>query len=216
MDYKGLRRLRQVQLARIVGVSPAAITKWAHRGCPRNDDRTYDLAAVVGWIREGGVDVSRLPQEVTRGIVGVSRPTMSAWTRRGCPRNEDRTYDLGAVVGWRLDELKRQLDEQRAAAASARARREESAAAMAEMDLAERRGDLVPRAAMVAGWCARYQTVKSMLLAMVRGLRQRKAPAELVEWVEGYLARMLTQLAAGQVALKLPRRIAKLLEGDGE
>jgi hypothetical protein len=34
--------------------------------------------------------------------MGVSRVTVLSWTRGGCPRNQDQSYSLPEVIGWRI------------------------------------------------------------------------------------------------------------------
>lgn len=214
LDYAVLGSLRQVQLAKILGVTGPAVTAWGKRGCPRNDDGTYDLVAVVGWIRGGAVDLHRLPQRAVLEVLDITRPTIGQWAGRGCGRNVDGTYDLAVVVKWRLDELQGRIAAARQEIGRGRARREMAQAELAEMALAERRGELLPRGPVVAGWIARYQVVKSMLLGLVRRARgQYGLDRDQVRHIDDDVKAMLGQLGRAQPALQLKAAEARILLG---
>lgn len=36
--------------------------------------------------------------------MGVGRSTLTDWTKRGCPRNQDGSYDICDVVSWRIEQ----------------------------------------------------------------------------------------------------------------
>jgi phage terminase Nu1 subunit (DNA packaging protein) len=206
-------RLQQNQVASLLGVTSPAVTAWRKRGCPRNEDGSYDLAAVVRWVRAGAFDASRLPQTEVLRIFGVSKPGLLDWHRRGCPRNEDRSYDLAAVVQWRMRELEARAKQARQLSGLDEARRRKTAAdaQLAEMTLAQRRGDLLPRTAVVAGWVSRYKAVQSRLMGMLGRLGSRGVTAEHVALVREEILDMLRDLAAGQVCLQLSPAEAETL-----
>ena len=52
-------------------------------------------------------DMARMNGAQVARVFGVTRQAVSAW--KGVPRNADRTYDLPAVVAWRLRELEDEL-----------------------------------------------------------------------------------------------------------
>jgi len=198
-------KLRQTQVASLLGVSGPAITKWGTRGCPRNSDKSYDLAAVVRWLREGACDVGRLPQTEVLRILGVTKPTLGDWAKRGCPRNRDRSYDLAAVVAWRTSELEERITGARRMSVLEKARARKAAAdgEMAEMALAQRKSELLPRAAVVAGWVARYKAVQARLTGMLGRLGSRGVSDEHVGLVREEVIEVMKDLAAGQVSLQL-------------
>lgn len=191
-----------------------AITKWGRRGCPRNEDRSYNLGEVCAWLRTGACDVRRLPQVEALRVLGVSKPALREFEKRGCPRNRDGTYDATRVVPWRLAELQQRIAAARKMSAreAAQARRAESDAAMRELDLAERRGELVSRPAVVAGWIARIQTVKACLMGLVGRLGGQGFGDDQVELVRTEMLGIVRRLATGQVALQLTPAAAKALE----
>lgn len=211
IPYRELDRLTGRQIATIFGISASAITQWVGRGCPRNDDKSYSLRAVVEWRAAGGADPERSPNDATAAILGVSRQALWAMVRRGCPRNEDGTYDLAAVVQWRTAELEQREARSRAVAGSGRARREQAQAELAEMQLAERRAEMLPRIALVAGWIARYRVIQSMLVAFCRRCKGYGLDPGQVATVTDDIGAILDQLAQGQPGLQLTQAEATLL-----
>lgn len=216
IDYAGLADLRGVQIARIFGVGGGTVTKWAARGCPRSATRRYSLAEVAAWLRGGGVTLERMRQEQVLQVLGVTRPTIGQWQQRGCPRNEDGSYDLAAVVQWRIAEIEERLAASRRIVAAGRARRETALAERAEIELCEMKGELLPRQAIVAGWVARYQVLRAQLMGLVRRISGRGIGEEQREQIEGDVREMLAELARGQPALRLSAEEAELLrDGNG-
>lgn len=97
---------------------------------------------------------STWPGAVTQAAIvklfGLKQQTIAEWE---CPRNEDGSYDVGAVVQWRFNRLKEQLEAARAAAGegyqgnSPQLERKRAAdAAMAEARYGEHVKTLVSRA----------------------------------------------------------------------
>jgi len=214
-DYAALASLAQRQLAKILGVTGPAVTKWGRSGCPRNADKTYDLTAVARWLRRGAVDVSRLPQGEMLAVCGITRPTAAQWRARGCPRNANGSYDLAAVVRWRLAELETRIADGRADRNRARSRRETALARMAELELAEREGELLPRGATVAGWIARYFVLKSQLGTLVRRARsQHGLTGRQADAIAADVEAMIEQLQRSQPALQIPARVAKAIRAE--
>ena len=214
-------RLMRSQLASLLGVSPSTVSRWRLRGCPRRDDGTYDLPVVAAWMRGGGMDVSRLPQAEIVSLCGITRATLGDWQRRGCPRNRDGTYDGPRVMAWRLAELERRIADARRLSAldAVRVRRGRLAAESAELDLAQRRGELLPRVAVIAGWVARYQTLRACMHGMLGRLGPRGLTAEQIAGVQAEIEQMLSHLADGHVALQMRPEEAEILRsmcGAGE
>jgi hypothetical protein len=81
---------------------------------------------------------------------------------------------------------------------AARARTEEARAGMAELDLAERRGELVLLADVVQGWSRQITTVRSKFLAMPHKLAPRVVDVSVFEaqkLIRAEIYEALTELA---------------------
>ena len=166
----------------------------------------------------GGVDLSRMRQKDLLPLLGFdprNRVTIGQWVSRGCPKNDDDgTYDLAAVIRWRLAELEQRLRDKSANETRvdrAKARRQDALAAQAEMRVAAMKEQLLPREAVDAGNVARVQTIKAAILAWVRrmppqleGLKR----AQISKLLEGDIRQIFSKLAAGQVALRLGPKAA--------
>ena len=202
------------QIASLIGVSAPSVTAWARRGCPRNKKtRRYDLAEVCRWLHRGAFERTRLPQTEMLAILGITKPTLGDWCRRGCPRNTEGTYDAGDVVRWRLAAMETRVREARQASEveRMRIRRGRVEAERAEMELAERKGELLPRAATLAGWVARYQTLKRSIVVFLDRLDGEGFTKDQVDHCHNGLLAMLGRLAEGQVTLQLTAIEAKAI-----
>jgi len=205
-------------IARIFGVTGPAVTAWHKRGCPRRSDGRYDLAAVGRWLREGAMNVHRIPQgallEIIRGA--ATKPTLLRLEREeNMPRNGDRTYDLTAVVPWLIARLRAEVDEARRRIREGRdlhrQRREAAEAELKEIELARERGRLLRRDSVVAGWAARFQAFKRALLSWAKRLGERGLTRQQQCDVDADLREILRRLAAGQVELQLSAPMAAIL-----
>lgn len=139
---------------------------------------------------------------------GVALNTVKAWVRRGCPvvsrggRGREWQFDTAAVAQWR--------EEQAAAAAvgdtsamdldEARRRKEAALAAMAELDLAKRRGEVVDVEAIADIVGEEYTRLRARLLALpvkLAPLMETAATlAERREIIEDAICECLAELAA--------------------
>lgn len=194
------RCLQQVQIASLIGVSAPAIVGWCKKGCPRNaDEKTYSLGDVVKWIMRGAVDMRHLPQSEMLKVLATTKPTIGEWQKRGMPRNKDGSYDAAACVVWRFREMEMRISDSRKLSDLdlERIRRNRLASESAELDLGERRGELLPRGAVVAGWVARYQTLKAMLVAMIGRLHGQGFNGDQVRLVRDEIYASLERLARG-------------------
>jgi hypothetical protein len=50
-------------------------------------------------------DIKKLPRSIIAAAFKITPPAVNAWLKRGCPRNENHTFDLSEVIEWRLSEL---------------------------------------------------------------------------------------------------------------
>ena len=99
------------------------------------------------------VDLRSLRVGETAAAFGVSRQSIHDWSRKGCPRNADGTFPLAELIEWRVAQLLERSGERPAATAESRFRAARAEAA--EMDLRERRGQLLDRREVVVGIIAR-------------------------------------------------------------
>lgn len=211
-------------LARLLDVSPSTVTGWRKRGCPRRSDGRYELAAVCQWLRAGALSIERMPQRVVIELIGVSKPTIRDWEARGMPRNPDRTYNLRLVLPWVLDRMRATVRETKQQAQEGRdvhrERREAAEATLKEMELDERRGELISRAAALASWVARYQVFRAQAMTLGRRLGELGVAAEQRGTIEAEIQSMLERLASGQIGLQLsgPMRlvVGSLLAAERE
>jgi phage terminase Nu1 subunit (DNA packaging protein) len=49
IDTSHLAQVTQTEISYVFGVAPRTVREWAKDDCPRNDDSTYDIQAVVAW-----------------------------------------------------------------------------------------------------------------------------------------------------------------------
>jgi hypothetical protein len=49
MQIRETQRATQSQVAHVLGCDPRTVRGWDALGCPRNEDRSYDVTAVVRW-----------------------------------------------------------------------------------------------------------------------------------------------------------------------
>lgn len=157
------------------------------------------------------IDLTHVSQTSTLSVFGCTRATVGEWEERGCPRNQDGTYDLAAVYAWRVAEIEERISTAKERLAGHRARREAAMAERAEIELAELRGDLLSRQAVIGGWVARFRTLTTMLENVIRRCRANGMPPEHVTALEGEVDSMLAELRRPQVALKLTAAEAAIL-----
>jgi len=122
------------------------------------------IRAIENYLRDdakpapGGPDLNKLIQRQVADLFGCDRLTVRNWTdKQGCPRNVDGSFDLGAVIRWRLDYEKRKSGSHIEPADKLRDLKAEEK----QLDIAERRGSLLDRDEVIAGLVARCQAMVS-------------------------------------------------------
>lgn len=96
----GFERLRGKDVAELWGLSDMAISKWFSRdGCPRNKDKTYDLAQVIAWREEG------LKEDLLEAGEGETSETMEL-LRQAKLRIANVDADVKEMSVVSLDEMK--------------------------------------------------------------------------------------------------------------
>lgn len=119
-------------------------------------------------------DARRMTAEMVGWVYGISGKAVGLWhSRDGCPRNQDRTYDLQVVTKWR-ESRRAEADDALMDGApkdSPAAERYRLAKAMLEeLKLDERRGQLVE----VDWMWQRLQGLASLLRDLNKAMRRRK------------------------------------------
>lgn len=103
-------RMTAAALGRLFGVSAQAVGRW---DCPRNPDRTYDLAAVIAWRVEqardelSGVDPSRSQELERLRRIRADLAQLDLDRQRG---NLVDVNEVGAIWGRMVTQLVQQLD----------------------------------------------------------------------------------------------------------
>ena len=97
----------KTDLAVLFGKSTEEIQRWTDEGLPCNSNGYYTLSKVLRWREKWFKKEQRqkliLSQVTQRDLIvltGRSRQTIFEWTKKGLPRNADRSYDLGKVLRW--------------------------------------------------------------------------------------------------------------------
>lgn len=144
-------------------------------------------------------------------ICGVSLPTIGAWVRKGCPfvskgnKSKAWTFNTAAVLEWREEQIVQQTlgDTKSLDIDEARRRKVAAEAAMMELDLAKRRGEMIEidEVAQVVG--DDYANVRAKLLSMPTKLSPQLMGVSDTLEVEGLIRRQveeaLEELTADEV-----------------
>lgn len=106
-------------------------------------------------------DPNNLQRTVIAKIFGVHPTTVSRWKNNGCPCNPDSTYSSKAVHKWLLDQATMDMPkaDQGGGDSPALERYREARAAMAELDLKVKEGDLIAKEDVATEWAARVAEV---------------------------------------------------------
>lgn len=143
-------------------------------------------------------------------VFGVSLPTVNSWVRRGCPvlqrgsKARQWLFNTADVAQWREDEAaaaavgdtsKMDMDE-------ARRRNEAAKAAMSELDLAKRRGELIEIESVAEHVGEEYSRIRAKLLALPVKLAPMLENAESLqerrEIIEDGIVECLAELSADE------------------
>ena len=127
-------------------------------------------------------DLERLRQMDVCLLLGVSRMSLLEWERDGLPRNEDKSYRWAEVWEWvrrRWAEAKVRAEVEETEEESADIVRWRKARAdLAEIEVAKKRGELVPTAEVTAEVGRLLVEFKGNLLALPQRLAPRLARRE--------------------------------------
>ena len=94
-------------------------------------------------------DAAHMTASAVAKIFGIRRQSFAAW--KGLPRNPDGTFDLAAVVQWRVESLTEQLRAPEPES-SALERYREARARRAELEVGQLQDSLVDKADVEARW----------------------------------------------------------------
>lgn len=101
-------------------------------------------------------------------IMHVSTHTVGVWERQGCPKEKRGWYDIKAVVGWRGRLLGVQGGEDNTVTAklTADTRLKEAKAKMAELELQQKSGELVPLALVEQVVGEKFADIRTSMLSI--------------------------------------------------
>lgn len=158
--------------------------------------------------RPAGADLARLSQKEICDLLGVTRVTAADWqANHRMPRNADGSYDLGAVIRWYTDFLKRKAP---GAVKTADTLRDLKAEKM-RLEVLEQKGDLLDRAEVVGGFVARWQKLTGALSQKRRELASM-LHGQTTDGIEQILERFFEDRRAE--LLEVPEFLR--LEGEAE
>lgn len=100
-------------------------------------------------------------------IMHVSTNTVGTWERQGCPKEKRGWYDIKAVIGWRGREIGVQGGPNTLAQKlTADTRLKEAKAKMAELELQQKSGELVPLALVEQVVGEKFASIRVSMLAI--------------------------------------------------
>jgi terminase small subunit / prophage DNA-packing protein len=146
-------------------------------------------------------------------ILGISERTLTVWQRQGLPmsprgvRGEPNVYDVPKVIRWWLRrEVHKVQDEQ------PRDRLARVQADKVELELAEKRGELIPKAAIRPAWLGFVVATRQALRALPAGLAPVLAQLEgadpIRDLLEEAIDEALTKLATDENDKPGAKRVA--------
>lgn len=158
-------------------------------------------------------DTKKVTQAQIAELFGVSGPAIRKWeTDAGCPRNRDRSYDLGAVIAWRVTlESGRATDsiEANGDAADALERWRSARAGIAEIDFAERKRSVIPAHEVRRVVTGMVSVFKAQLFAQPGKLAATLAALDRPEDCQAELDRENRELLAD-----IQQGVSDLIHGD--
>lgn len=140
--------------------------------------------------------------------LGVSLPTVTSWVRKGCPYVEKGSkarpwiFNTASVIAWREDQaaLNAVGDTASLDIDEARRRKLAAEAAMVELDLSKRRGEVIEIEEVAGVVGDDYANVRAKLLALPTKLAPQligiEDPAECQALIERGVAEALEELTA--------------------
>jgi len=94
-------------LAWLFHTSEATVEKWKKSGLHQKSDGKFLLSDALAWLKEqhrielqNKLTAATLDQQQLSKLLGVTRQTVTAWSRAGLLKNRDGGYDLKRVCCW--------------------------------------------------------------------------------------------------------------------
>lgn len=123
-------------------------------------DRLIREAGYSSEVSSGNFKAMRAKE--IAALFGATAQAVGLWVKnRGCPRNENGTFDLREVIGWRLLEVEDEVSSGQTSPALERKR--EADARIAEIRAGEMEGLYLLKSEVEKGRVARIQAVKAAL-----------------------------------------------------
>ena len=209
---------RQARIASLQAISAALIQ--AARG--------GSVSAVKSAIERLTRDVKRpvilraLSIQQVGGVFRVTRQSVHAWVRKGCPRNVDGSFPLPELIEWRMEDLIARCKtpdspgDQESRLRGARAE-------LLELRVRRERGEVLDRDSVIVGLVGRLQSIRAVTegRALELGARLQGMPAaRIAETLGAVLDDILRRAATvpdvlleslpGEMAVDLERFFARL------
>ena len=146
------------------------------------------------------LDAHRVPQAVAADVLSVDARTLRRW--KTAPRRTDGHYDLRELVAWRIREIEVELlgaDTDSTGRSEGLERIRATRAELYELDLAERRGELVLKAAVAHETVTNLSILRDVLLGLPATLAPQlegQAVAEIATLLDTEIRNALGDLSA--------------------
>ena len=111
-----------------------------------------------------------LTRQALSEAFGVSVRTIANWLGAGLPRKSNGKYRLSDAISWRLEMLEGNGRELEAGDSVQLERFRKLRADLLELELEERRGNLISKDDVLRSWCGRISMFRNALLHLVRCL----------------------------------------------
>jgi len=141
---------------------------------------------------QAAIDPKAMKAREIGSLFGATPQAVGLWSKnQGCPRNADGTFDLGAVIAWRIDRIKEEIRASEESPAMERKRNAE--AEMREIELARLKGEVIEVEAVKRERLARIAAVKSALELLPKQLPPFLAGRSARE-ISGELSRKVREI----------------------
>ena len=153
-------------------------------------------------------DFSALPVGQATVALGTTRETLSQWTKKGAPRNADRSVNLPAVIKWREGQLGARAARGGGGASTEEQLRRERIEKL-RIENEAKRGQLLPRGDVILGLLARHQVLRRAAYsrpAVLAEVLQGQPAAKIRQSVEKEFADVLREIIGMPLELQLSKQ----------